>query len=99
MLQAVQLSETEKSRLERILSVQNLERQKRIAYPFWTLALIVFFVSQVFLFIDPIVGIALLSVSLAMLMVGFARFGYYKLFRLVHHQNNVIEQLRQLDPS
>jgi len=99
MLQAVQLSEAEKSRLERILSVQNLERQKRIAYPLWAVALIIFFVSQVYLFADPMLGITLLPVSLALLMVGIARFGNYKLFRLLHHQNNIIEQLRQLDLS
>jgi hypothetical protein len=32
---------------------------------------------------------------LAALMIGMARFGYYKLFRLIHYQNATIEQSRQ----
>ena len=95
MRQTIQLSETEKSRLERILSLQDVERQKRIAYPFWALALIFFLVAQVALFMDILWFIIMLPLSLVPLMIGMALFGYYKLFRLLHHQNAVIEQLQQ----
>ena len=95
MSQPVHLSQAELTRLQRILAIQDLEAQKRIAYPFWALAAIGFLASQVAVFWEPLLCIAGLPLALAALMIGMARFGYYKLFRLIHYQNAMIEQRRQ----
>jgi len=88
----VHLSETEKARLQRILTIEDLESQKRIAYPFWALAGIMFLTSQVAFFWNPLVCITLLPTAFAAIMIGMARFGYYRLYRLIHHQNAVIDE-------
>jgi uncharacterized membrane protein len=90
----VQLSEAEKTRLERILSQKELAPQKRVAYPFWIIAGITFVASQVALFLQPSLGFALLAMSFAILMIGIARHGYYQLFRLLHYQNDIIQRLQ-----
>jgi len=86
----VQLSESEKAFLQRILTIENLDSQMRIAYPFWVLAGITFLASQLALFWNPLLCIVLLPMASAILMIGMARFGYYRLYRLIHHQNAVI---------
>lgn len=92
MAQSIELSENEQAGLERILSIQDLQREKRLAYPFWILAGLIFIVSQAALLWSPLVCVALLPYSFAALMIGMGRYGYYKLFRLLHHQHAVIEQ-------
>ncbi|WP_299466324.1 hypothetical protein [uncultured Gimesia sp.] len=92
MSEPVHLSETEKARLQRILTIEDLESQKRIAYPFWALAGITFLTSQLALFWNPLVCIAFLPIAFATLMIGMARFGYYRLYRLIHHLNAVIDE-------
>jgi len=95
----IQLSEVEVSRLERILSVEDLERQKRMAYPFWIVAVVIFISAQIAVFLEPLLCIALLPLSFVAAMIGMARYGYYKLFRLLQYQNSVIELLRQNVPT
>jgi len=89
--QPLHLSDVEKKRLQRILAIRDLESQKRIAYPFWGLAGVIFLASQAALLWNPILCIALVPTAFAALMIGIARFGYYRLFRLIHYQNAVIE--------
>ena len=91
MNQERHLSETEQARLQRILAIENLESQKRIAYPFWALAGILFVAAQVELLWNPLMTMVMLPMAVAALMIGTARFGYYKLFRLIQYQNAVIE--------
>ncbi|KAA0142895.1 hypothetical protein FYZ48_00460 [Gimesia chilikensis] len=91
MSEPVHLSETELVSLQKILAIEDLESQKRMAYPFWGLAGITFLISQVALFWDPLVCIALMPVAFAMLMLGMARLGYYRLYRMLHHQKEVFE--------
>ncbi|QDT92188.1 hypothetical protein [Gimesia algae] len=92
MTEPVQLSEPEKASLQRILSIDNLESQKRIAYPFWALAGFTFVISQVALLWNPLFCITLLPIAFAMLMIGMARIGYYRLYRLIHYQNAVTDK-------
>lgn len=97
MSESVHLSETEQASLHKILSIKDLEAQKRMAYPFWALAGIVFLISQAAIFWDPMVCIALMPLAFAMLMVGMARFGYYRLYRIIHFQNTMIDEAGNRD--
>jgi hypothetical protein len=93
--QAVQLTDSEKALLERILSVPDLVRQKRLAYPFWVLSAVFNIVSMLgWLMGQPLLCIALLPMGFAAHMIGMARYGYYKLYRLLHYQNAIIKAAR-----
>jgi hypothetical protein len=89
----VTLDDRELARLERILAIDDLEAQRRIAYPFWILAVlslasgtgcVIFgmFAGQP---LASFAGFAITALGFGSQMIGSARYGYYRMFRMVHY--------------
>lgn len=80
-----QLSEREKTLLSRILA-SSPAREKRLAYAMWGVALAMFAAMHVAVFARPDAVVPLAAGSAAAFLIGLARFGYYRLYRLLHYQ-------------
>ena len=89
MSKTIEINEAEINRLERILKYGDLEKQKRIAHLFFGAA-IVFLVLGIFEVGDnsTVRLILRFSFSFVLFIMGMARLGYYKLFRLIHFQES-----------
>lgn len=84
----IELTEKEQERLDRILSCENLEKERKIAIPFLILAgCIIIFLPIIFIFsFDPGLAVVIAPLSIVSFLVGMTKLGYYKLFRLIHYQ-------------
>ncbi|TWT64782.1 hypothetical protein CA85_35670 [Allorhodopirellula solitaria] len=86
----ITLSDSELARLERILSVSDLEPQRRMAYPMFFLAAALAVGGLAFITSRPSWYFALLAFAFASVIMGFMRLGYYHLFRLLHYQSQLL---------
>ncbi len=81
----IQLTEVEHQRLSRILAYENLEKQRNVAIPFFVLAGLVLIALPGLSRFEATRTLIALPLSMALLFVGAARLGYYKLFRLIQY--------------
>lgn len=95
MNRTITISPDEHSRLQRILSARNLESQRHVAYWFWALAAVLFVAGHVGFLWHTMFFIMLVPTSFVTLMIGCARHGYYKLFRLIQYQHSVHSDSRE----
>jgi hypothetical protein len=97
MIRSLSITPDEQARLDRILAIADLEPQRRIAYPFWALSAVLFVTANVSLMWGFTNFAIFAPFAFATFMIGMGRFGYYKLFRLLHYQNCLITDLRSSD--
>ena len=89
MPKTIEIDEGEIKRLERILKYDDLEKQKRIAYLFFGSAIGVLVFGTFKINDDSTVRTLLtFGFSFVLFIMGMARLGYYKLFRLIHFQES-----------
>ena len=86
----VTLSDRELARLERILAVSDLEPQRKMAYPMFWIAAVLAVGGFAFIASRPSWYFGLLAFAFASVIMGFMRLGYYHLFRLLHHQSQLL---------
>ncbi len=80
----VELTQAELQRLQRILACEDLTRQRNLAVPFFVFAGILLIGFPLLVGLDPVKSLVALPFALAVLFVGMARLGHYKLFRMIH---------------
>lgn len=90
----MEITPDERARLDRILSVRDLESQRKVSRWFWGLAAVLFVAGHAAILWDVVYFLALITAAFAAFMIGCARRGYYKLFRLIHYQNAVLAESR-----
>jgi len=86
----VTLSDRELARLERILAVSDLEKQRKLAHPMFYTAAILAAGAFACIATRRDWYFELLAFAFASVIMGFMRLGYYHLFRLLHHQAHLL---------
>lgn len=95
MNRTITITPNEQSRLQRILSVSDLESQRRVAYWFWAMAAVLFVAGLVGFLWHTMIFATLVPTSFVALMIGCTRHGYYKLFRLIQYQHFIHADSRE----
>ncbi len=93
-MQPVELTESERANLDRILACEDLGRQRRLAYPMWAFAAILLLVGSVLLFSGGKFGLVIIALAMILFLSGKMRYSYYRCFRFVHFlagQSDAIE--------
>lgn len=86
----VTLSDRELARLERILVVSDLEKQRKMAYPMFYIGAMLAAGGFACIATRRDWYFGLLAFAFASVIMGFMRLGYYQLFRLLHHQSQLL---------
>lgn len=87
----VTLSDGELARLERILSVDDLEKQRKLGYPLLAIGALLAAAGFASIAIRRDSYFGLLGFAAASVIMGMMRLGYYHLFRLLHHQRQLLD--------
>ena len=89
----VTLSDYELARLDRILAVTDLEKQRKLSYPMFYIAALLAAAGFACIATHRDWYFGLLAFAFACVIMGAMQMGYYRLFRLLHHQSQVLEKL------